>query len=758
MPRRARWRKDVPLTEEGAIVGSVPYMSPEQAEGKPVDARSDIFSFGAVLYEMITGQRAFRGESRISTLAAIVEREPQPLSEISASTPPELERLITRCLRKDVNRRSQNMADVKLALEELRDESVSGKLVRPAVPSPAGRGRWLWPAVAVASVLIAAAAIGWTWLRYRSGTPSQGPELIRLSPDDGHSYSEPAISSDGKFVAYISDRTGKDELWLQQVGGGDPIQLTHSAEPVAGPVFYPDGTRILYSTTPADRRKATIEVIPTLGGQPRVLVNARAQDYELSPDGRQIVYVDRGQPAWHLMIVSSDGGQPRELSNWTPTQGRIPIFASVRWTPDGRHILCQGSKRADATNLDEWEWFVVPVDGGSPVATGAGDALRAAGLRLTSPALMTGDRVLFGAGKGDRKNVWEIRLSPESWRVKGAPRQLTFGTLTEDPNTISATGTIALETSKVSTDLYLIPVSRADGQPTGVARRLTRDGRLKLRMGIRGDFGSVYFVVEDPGSRSFAYNVYGLELESDKQTLVIPSLALGTVAVVSADGRQIAYSIPEGDAYSIRIGEPGAGVGAAHVLCKGCGFATLFSGDGRFLMYQPEVTVKRDPRRKYTVRLLEVATGKDRPWLEHQSDSILHMGIFGEDHGWVMIGVAPPGSQDQYLITHMVPWRDQPVPPSEWIPVNLATETNLLRWDHFHWCDSIFLYFFQGPKFMAKRFDPRARGSGEPFEVKFAPGSQVVPKPDDGWEVRGPGLVLTRPETTSSVWLMKLPQ
>src|SRR5437763_12458404 len=93
-----------PRTEEGVVLGSVPYMSPEQAEGKPVDARSDIFSFGAVLYEMVTGQRAFRGESRASTLAAVVEKEPQPPSEINVATPPEFERVIARCLRKDVNR------------------------------------------------------------------------------------------------------------------------------------------------------------------------------------------------------------------------------------------------------------------------------------------------------------------------------------------------------------------------------------------------------------------------------------------------------------------------------------------------------------------------------------------------------------------------------------------------------------------------------------------------------------------------------
>ncbi len=123
-----------PATELGMILGSVPYMSPEQAEGKPVDARGDIFSFGAVLYEMISGKRAFGGESRSSTLAAVVEKDPKPLSEITFSTPPELERLVARCLRKDINRRSQHMADVKLALAELREEYESGKAM-PHAPT-----------------------------------------------------------------------------------------------------------------------------------------------------------------------------------------------------------------------------------------------------------------------------------------------------------------------------------------------------------------------------------------------------------------------------------------------------------------------------------------------------------------------------------------------------------------------------------------------------------------------------------------------
>src|SRR5512135_1512907 len=121
------------LTGEGLIIGTVSYMSPEQAEAKKVDARSDIFSFGSVLYEMVTGQRAFQGTSKISTLSAILHQEPEPVSTISSAIPADLEKLISRCMRKDPAKRFQHMDDVKVALDELKEESESGKLV-PAVP------------------------------------------------------------------------------------------------------------------------------------------------------------------------------------------------------------------------------------------------------------------------------------------------------------------------------------------------------------------------------------------------------------------------------------------------------------------------------------------------------------------------------------------------------------------------------------------------------------------------------------------------
>ena len=122
--------EDALQTEAGSIVGTVAYMSPEQAEGRKVDARSDIFSFGAVLYEMVTGRRPFEGATRISTLSAILHEEPQPPCDLVPDLPAELQIIISRCLRKDVERRAQHVDDIKLALEELRDDSTSGKLSR----------------------------------------------------------------------------------------------------------------------------------------------------------------------------------------------------------------------------------------------------------------------------------------------------------------------------------------------------------------------------------------------------------------------------------------------------------------------------------------------------------------------------------------------------------------------------------------------------------------------------------------------------
>jgi serine/threonine protein kinase len=194
-------------TEAGTILGTAPYMSPEQAEGKQADARSDVFSFGAMLYEMITGRRAFTGTTKVATLAAVLTREPEPPSRLVPALPPDLDKIIGRCLRKSPERRWQSMLDLKVALEDLREEAGSRRLAQAALPAPPSRRRKVvlsGLAIAVIGVL----AFGVWWQHSRTPvrvTPK--PFLTRLTSDLGWT-DYPAISLDGTMLAYSSDRGG----------------------------------------------------------------------------------------------------------------------------------------------------------------------------------------------------------------------------------------------------------------------------------------------------------------------------------------------------------------------------------------------------------------------------------------------------------------------------------------------------------------------------------------------------------------------
>jgi serine/threonine protein kinase/Tol biopolymer transport system component len=740
---------DQPVSEQGMIVGSLPYMSPEQAEGKQLDARSDIFSFGSLLYEMITGQRAFPGESRISTLAAIVEKDPRPPSEISPVTPPELDRLIARCLRKDVSRRSQNMSDVKLALEELRDESESGRLAGRAMVSDSRSHRWLWPAVVLGCALVAALAATLFYSRQRDARP-QVPDLVRVSPDDGHAYSDPAISPNGEFVAYISDRSGENEIWLQQIGGGEPLQLTHSEKWVAGPEFFPDGKRLLYSGLSADGQHKSINVIAVLGGQPRVI----GQGYgpRISPDGRWVAYLDRDQSEPRMMILPSEGGEPREQTAWRGLGNAD--YECPAWTSDSRYILCYVPNKSPSNSGGEFEWFAFPVAGGAAVATGAGAVLHAAGLEVSIPFLMTGDRVLFVGGSNRRFNTWEIRLSRDA-HVRGTPRQLTFGTLTEVPMSISSAGDVAMLIGAPAIDLYFLPLSPATGQPTGAVRRLTKDERYKeLVWGFRGQSGIAYFKTQERVREA----LYALDLPSGKQSFVLNVPTGAKDVAVSPDGRQVAYSMAEGDLYSIRIGNVGANAAGERTLCKSSGeIVNGFSPDGRFLFYTLGSKVKDGGKTKLATHLIDVASGKDKPWLEHPTDSALFGDRFGADSNWVWIGLQKPGSTS-VLRYFVMPWKEEEAPQAEWTPLPFPGIAGRVRSFRVSPAGNYF-YLFEGSKLMAVRFDPQTRTFGAHQEVRFPPGSEISLKPDDAWTVTGPGLVFSHAGTNNStVWLMKLPK
>lgn len=723
-------------TGEGTILGSVAYMSPEQAEGKPVDARSDIFAFGAVLYEMVTGRRAFQGESRISTLAAVLHKDPPSVTQLAAATPPELDRIITRCLRKDVARRSQNISDVKLALKELKEDSESGNGSYATRGRKQTRAGWLWGAIAGTCVLITTGALGWQ-LAHR-GTKQVGhSELVRVSPDDEFTYTEPAISPDGKFVAYVSDRGGDSQIWLQQIGGGDPIQLTHDNEPEWELAFSPDGTHIAYASRLGLQQSmlehGAIRTIPTLGGTPRELdCDGICYRPSFSPDGRRLVYVEFSiNEGNKLMVAPTEGGAAMRIPN-KPLG--LDGFTWPRWVDDRRILTQANLPRSEGQPL-QTDWFVLPLDGGRPISTGAAQIIQTAGLKIAPASAVYGDRVIFYSGG----HVWEVPLSRSSWKISGRPRQLTYGTEPEVAKGVSSTGLAAISISRRKSDVWLVPMNSVEGKFTGTARRLTLDSRSKLAVRALGN--ARYFQLLLGSYVNVLHNV-----DTGKET-VFPGYPAGTI--FSRDGRFAAINQPTGDVYSVTLRRIDFHNPAEvdRVLCDHCGAPSDFSPDSRFLFYDPNGDSKTFFQR--AVHLLEVATGKSRPWLNIPGTWWVS-NVFGEHDEWVLAEVERANDKQKHL--YLIPWKEQAPPETEWVDVTRVYSPSLRTT-----AGSNLFYTLQGKDLVAVRFDAATRSlADQPFRIDLPSGSQPVLEPDS-WDIGAAGLVFLRSKTSGSVWLMKLP-
>jgi len=341
-----------PNTEEGTIVGTIAYMSPEQAEGKKVDARSDIFSFGSMLYEMVTGRRAFHGDSKLSTLSAILKEDPKPVSSITSDVPRDLEKIISHCLRKDPDRRFQHMADVKTLLEELKEESDSGKLTGITAGGTPGRKSRLPWALAGTALLLAALGMG-LWLMHP--TSHAIPKAVPLTSYRGQQI-YPAISPDGKQVAFAWDGEKEDNLdiYVKLVDAGTPLRLTSNPAPDYSPAWSPDARYIAFCRFISDYTE--IWMIPALGGAERKLgESARCGGLSWSPDGRYLALAGKNAPRepYSIFLLSVEASDKRILTS-PPTEYSGDL--TPRFSPDGKTIAF-----LRASSGENYEIYVLPV-------------------------------------------------------------------------------------------------------------------------------------------------------------------------------------------------------------------------------------------------------------------------------------------------------------------------------------------------------------------------------------------------------------
>jgi Tol biopolymer transport system component len=334
-------------TEEGVVLGTTAYMSPEQAEGRKVDTRSDIFSFGAVLYEMATGRRAFTGATPMSTVAAVLKGEPPGVRQLNPAVPRELERVISRCLRKNPAQRFQVIDDVRMDLEDLTPAAPDSA---PQHPSGTRRTKW-WALASGIAVLSLAAGFGLAW-RFVPGS-APGPLTFRFRPliTEAEVETQPAWSPDGKVLAYVSSIDGISQVFFRDLGSPASVQITKSSTACSYPFWSPDGARIYYHAS------GHLWSVGAAGGAPtRVMDNVSRAT--ISPDGKTLVFSRGPISAANLWVVAADGADPQP---YRTSPFRAFSTAVAQFSPDGSKIAVHVSR-----GIQSGEFWILPFPSGTP--------------------------------------------------------------------------------------------------------------------------------------------------------------------------------------------------------------------------------------------------------------------------------------------------------------------------------------------------------------------------------------------------------
>ena len=564
--------REAPLTLEGLILGTPAYMSPEQAQGRTVDGRSDIFSFGAVLYELVSGRQAFSGDTTLSILASILRDEPKRVGELSPSIPLDLEKLVLRALRKDPDRRWQSMGDLLVTLKDVRDEMDSGKFVSVAalqgMRKESGPFQVRWAIVGVVALAIAIAV--YAILRPTQPPPTTPKPLTSLT---GNEF-DPALSRDGTKVVFAWNGGDSEEpgLFVHPVVGSDRAEpLRIAAGPIWAPAWSPDGNEIAF-TRYVRPREYGIFTVPALGGSERrvgTVWTERGDGLDWSPDGKLLATVDTWGEKGHraIFLISLETGEKRRFTSPFPDiqPGLLLGDSNPVFSPDGR-MLAFLRARVAATDEDI---FVKSVEGGEPRRLTYDDAY-IYGLDWTKD----GESIVFASerGQSDRSRLWRVDAHG------GEPFLVGFG---ENASGVTIAGdALIYSESRGDSDIWRIGGPAAEGSVA--AQRLISSPQRDHQPRFSPNGEEIAFVTERMGRSE----IWICNSEGDACRSLPNSATRAIWPQWSPDGRNIVFTdVLVSRAPECYVIDVEGGFSPRMVAAGGGG---MWSHDGRWIYFTGE--------------------------------------------------------------------------------------------------------------------------------------------------------------------------
>lgn len=517
------------LTLAGSIIGTASYMSPEQARGQTVDKRTDIWAFGCVLYEMLTGKLAFPGETVSDTLATLLRADPA-WDTLPADTHPVVARLLKRCLAKDQRQRMHDIADVRLEFEDVLAGAENGILTAGVAEKRSQRGYKRYLVLAVIGWLLVAGLVGKHWL-----TPpvEHKPVVVKTLTFSGRDWA-PNASPDGTTIAFVSDRDGVSRIWLKQLATGNEAPLTEGVD--ENPRFSPDGSQVLFVRNTKPGR--TAYRISVVGGNPRKLMDDVVEAV-WSPDGSEVAFLRMApveeENVIHIGIADAQTGAERILAS---VENQL-VYA-LRWVPDGQHLCVnEGPLTGNATGacfmnlievmtgvssrlpVTDWDGSYSGVDWSADsksMIVGINKDL----LSYTSgmPALI----VQYDLDTGQKRDLFwdQIRVPRGGWGHSSL-------TAVNDHQ-------VVFDRYEQYAELHLIPL--VDGQPAGLPRVLTTSMGRDRQPVYSPDGKQLLF----SSNRSGNIDLWTVNLETGRLYQLTDDPAHDWDPAFSPDGQQILWS------------------------------------------------------------------------------------------------------------------------------------------------------------------------------------------------------------------------